>query len=1036
MKATKSILKKSILYFVAFAMFLFASLGLISISSPRFYTDAASSGLTEVELDNPSFVPSGSQSSYPIDPSSYTLIYPNFEEVDREDVNAINIGTIKRDEDDFKNLYPVPNPNSTDEEYMLVIDSNYSANVGYIMSNAISMDADLNYMISVDVYTNASGIAELYLVDSDTNEKLSSILFAGRANSWTTYTFLIKTNDNSSSNIKLAMFHNGIGAVLFDNIVAYEFNDSMLSRVPSNATELDLNDQAVETFEMTNNSRHLYRTGVSNENSNYSYVSIDDESAFDGTNNFAFKAVNTNTTTSEYTTSDDFLSFEQNKVYKVTVKAKVVNLDGEITLSLIATDENGDIASDDLADENPEITISSNTSGEFTNGYSNFTFFIISSPSEISTYRLNVNFGGEDGATGTLYISTVSVSLTNYSTYSNASSSNTATADLSINVTIDRDNVNFLANGNFSSVQVEDSSIDYPITPSNWTVGTGRYTQAYGVVNTDSAEWEKFSSNVNYVALNNPNSPSGSPANNNILMMYNSTNDTLSYTSATKDIEKGSSARFTINIKTQHAPATLSLVSTINENEVVLTSITVDTDYEWKTVELKLNTAYQALSVSLRITLNTTNGYGYVYADNAGFNLPSGIVADYTTSVDLYNFFANSGDKTFATPTFVSGDSSNVVYGIVNTGSLNNNDVIASDDAEQRASFVSIGDKDVLAIRSTDSTYHTVNSTLGFDLTGGEYYAIKVKVFTYNHLTSEGDELDNVHASLSISGFTGAFENIITATLNSDNSISNAWREYVFYINPTSDVTASTIEFSLGSSSSECAGTVFFTDIVFDDTLENFDNVVENDYNMILEQSSSTDTDNEEDTTGDTNTEGSNSGLDSINWGYVLPTILFALAIVIAVVGVCLRKIKWKKPTKKSKNEYDRARTVSKQVYLRKATSIKEAKIRELNKQLETLTVQRNEYETNYKSDLNKLREMKIHREDKSNINKLEKEMKKNQRLASTIGVSITKVQNELSYVKSDAYMNNLIKKLATDKTNSQPKEDSAPESETDANKK
>ena len=1027
MKTINSKFKKLLTFVLTFAMLLFASQTLFHIFSSKKVAYAVSSNILEVKLDNPNFVPSGSQSSYPIEPADYTLVNADFTEIsDSENVNAENIGVIKRDEDEFKSLYPYSNPNNASEEYMLVIDSPASAHVGYVMDNAIAMSSNSNYMLTVDVFTNANGIAELYLVDSDNdNEILSSILFAGKANSWTTYTFVVKTNDNSSSNIKLAMFHNGAGAVLFDNLSAHQLNDSALSSVASDAVELDLNDQVITSYEMTSKNNYLFREGGSNlENSSYSYVLSDDKEAFDGTNEFAFRAENINKCSSLYTSSNDFLSLEQNRVYKISVKAKVIDLDGKITLSLIATNSDGDIASEDLADENPTITISSNTSSELMNNYSTFTFYVLSNPTEISNYRLSINFGGEDGAVGKLYISNVTVSYTNYSTFSNATGDNVASADLSSSTAITSDNVDeegntYLINGNFNSVEVEDYSKAYPITPSGWEVSSGNYQQYYGVVNTDSTEWAKWASS-DYTNLINPNSPSGS-FNNNILMLYNATNDTLSYTSTAKTLAVESNYRFTINIKTQNAPATISLVTTLKEKEVVLASTSVDTNFEWKTVELNLKTAYQALDVSLKITLNTSKGYGYLYADNALVNVSKNtVVADYSTSADLHDFYANNGKGDFATPNFISGESKDgVIYGIVNTNNINNNNIISSADAEQRTKFLSIGEnKNILAIRSTDTTHYTVNSTIGFDLSTDKYYSISIKVFTYNHLNQTADKLDNLTASLSISGFDGGFTNITTASLNSDNTINNGWKTYTFYINPTSDVTNANIQFSLGSASNECAGTVFFTDIEFKDDLTDFNSVSEDEYNKILAQSSNSD--ENEDTESE---EEPTNNLGNINWGYVLPTILFSLAIVIAVVGVCVRKIKWKKPVKKSKNEYDRNLTVNRQVYLRKATAIKESKLRELNKQLTNLTTQRSEYEAKYKKDLANLRDLKIKRADKSDINSVEKELKKNQRLVASIGVDISKVETEINYVKTDAYINSLIKKLSTDKTSTQQNE-------------
>ena len=126
-----------------------------------------------------------------------------------------------------------------------------------------------------------------------------------------------------------------------------------------------------------------------------------------------------------------------------------------------------------------------------------------------------------------------------------------------------------------------------------------------------------------------------------------------------------------------------------------------------------------------------------------------------------------------------------------------------------------------------------------------------------------------------------------------------------------------------------------------------------------------------------------------------------------------LRKIKFKKPVKKSKIEYDRNKTVSKQVYMRKATTERENKLRELNNDLEKLIAERTKFEEEYKKDLSKLRELKIKRASSAEITKHEREMKKNQKLSASLGVTINKINSEIEYAKTDSYLNDLMRKLA-----------------------
>ena len=62
------------------------------------------------------------------------------------------------------------------------------------------------------------------------------------------------------------------------------------------------------------------------------------------------------------------------------------------------------------------------------------------------------------------------------------------------------------------------------------------------------------------------------------------------------------------------------------------------------------------------------------------------------------------------------------------------------------------------------------------------------------------------------------------------------------------------------------------------------------------------------------------------------------------------------------------------------------------------------------------MRELKIKRAPSSEISALDKDMKKNRKLASAIGLNINKLEAELNYVKSEAYLKALIRKLSTEK--------------------
>jgi len=332
---------------------------------------------------------------------------------------------------------------------------------------------------------------------------------------------------------------------------------------------------------------------------------------------------------------------------------------------------------------------------------------------------------------------------------------------------------------------------------------------------------------------------------------------------------------------------------------------------------------------------------------------------------------------------------------------MTNNDEALTEnviDSADLVNFKKVG-SNVLAIRLNNG-YYTATANLGYSLKSedGTFYKITVSVFT-KYLTAnlaEDEELTAV--SIALANFDEKFSGIES---------NGEWTTYTFYLDP-SEANTTYVTLSLGSEEQPISGTAFFGDIEFStiDQTE-FDNAaIKSDFVKVLETVV-------EDTEDDTDTDDDTNNTTNTNWIYYIPSILFAVAIVIAIVGVMARKIRWKKPVKKSKNAYDRNTTVSKQVLMRKATTLRENKLMELNKDLSTLTAERTQYETEYKQDLATLRDMKIKRANPSDISKLEKEMKKSQKHSASIGVSINNIEAEIEYTKSEAYINSLMKKLA-----------------------
>ena len=324
-------------------------------------------------------------------------------------------------------------------------------------------------------------------------------------------------------------------------------------------------------------------------------------------------------------------------------------------------------------------------------------------------------------------------------------------------------------------------------------------------------------------------------------------------------------------------------------------------------------------------------------------------------------------------------------------------------------------DKKAIAIWSTDDVNYNITSNIGYKLSSEDdkYYKFTIDVFTQNlDANNSSTNKDLVGAGIKLTGFENTFSSIKS---------NNAWSTYTFYVKVDTDTTTY-LELSLGSENAQTKGAAFFTNINF------FDDVTADEYNAVKENSmvkilKVEQTTSDSESTEETPEETKENKISNTTWIYLIPSILTAL-IVIAIVGFAVRKIKLKNPfKKKSKTVYDRNKTLSVQYYTRKATTLRETKILELNADWKKINEERKQYEDDYKQGLTKLREMKIKRANSAEIAKLEKELKKTQKLSSSLGLTANKIADELKYVKTDMYLNALVKKLSREQTSTSEEE-------------
>lgn len=1019
MKSKNNVLRKFLSVFAVFILTILASLTMFSFKlTPSFALSVDNSNFADGMTDN---------TSTPSSPNSYTFVDSSFKSVSYNpqstsaDQPKINAGVVNIEDQGYAKA------SSVQDDYALMIsskkgESSYTVKYGY-MSTEFKLDAESYYRVAVDIYNdNVNSLASLYLVD-ESNNAYASYEHIGKSNTWTTYMFLVKTNDLASQKLKLALFLDGNGTVLFDSVRVEElssqqFEDQRTTHASTSKYIAPTNDNVIETKTFTKTN---LTSVFANSDTTRELVDVSD-----GYFDTAIKIKNSTSTYSQYTTADDFLIFEQNRVYRVTISVKTTNLSGKVSLRLVQTGLTKDADGNDIYDTDNDhtLSISNNTSSSITNNFSKYSFFVNSHPLKTTTFKLVVSFGDSStNASGEVYLSGAIVTSANYSNFEEVSTGTTAQKINLASKVVDLDSDTkslMVTNGNFNAVKTTDYTKVYPATPDNWTVTQGTNSQLYGVVNTKTEEFEKFVNNNTFTGT--ATNPSNGSESNNVLMMYNSTTDTLTYSSATdKALDAKTYHRFSLNVLTQRSALNIYLVANINEREVVLSSIkNVTTDGNWHNVDLYINTGIHTLNVGIKVEMKTT-GYGFAYLDDATFDFAlreGGVIftqptetqfnsinavnygLSHVAKVDLANLLETESTERYATPLhFNENEQENVDFGIINLENEDDVRYVLDNTAQNYQNFVNLTNKNVLAIHAKDYILTTYLTNIGYRFESNKYYVVSVKVYT-QHLQSTGKDFG---LGLAIENFQDTFKKI-----NTETETENGWKTYKFYINPT-DATTSTLQIIFGNETADLKGDAFIGDISIEE-VESTDFITKSTDSALLLTTPKTDDNNtDDDTKTDETTKSNNTA-----WIIAIPTILTGLAIILAVVGVTLRKVKFKKRVKKTKNAYDRNSKQSQQIYMRKATTMREERLRELNKQLDTLQVERAQYEEQYKKDLSTLRQLKIKRAPANEISKLEKDMKLNQRHSSQIGSSIRNIELEIEYTNSNEFMQQAVKKLSS----------------------
>ncbi len=919
------------------------------------------------------------------------------------------------DTETYKTSKPnMPNPDKTSEAYFrnLMINShNGAGKLGY-KSQSFTLAANSYYEISVYVYTQktqqtenydeSDARASIYLTGllDDTDEKYYNTKFEyfSTLGAWETYTFYVDTNDSKTVNVELwlgsktanvqgAVFYNNVKVVRYsedyyiENILeqyadsaddeSNNYNIISLSKpytlpvANSNFEEITLWDRISTKY--TSNEKQFAKIVDVN-----SYSETIDESTkinnpgSDCSANNDNALVMFNKTDAYQAVESTPISIESQKYYKLSFFAKSdCNVGNGATVKLVekTDDEDPITATLSLA---TTVTKDSNT---FRNDWTEYSFYIYGPSNSNKEATIQIWLGTTDSETsGYVYVDDFRLQSIDYQTYTNNSSSTNCTA-FNLNNGEDKYSV---TNGSFDKTENETNTDTYPLVPTGWT-RTGKTTNTFsGVIKTNEQHFENHLAQygtpgmypVQLSALTEYTS-----TDNNVLMIGSSAeNNVQTYTSNDLSMSSNSYYRISLFVATQYSQERINtgarLKITSGDNVICDYFNIYYTDNNWHRIEVLFKTG--TTSHTAKINLIFENTTGYVFFDEVRFETIEEIVytdsslRDPSVKTVIVDLSAETFDNRTYNRQYKNHNTLQEVNNWTPTSTLTEDDKIGVE-----SGIIQLGDsrlnnvttplsnnKNVLYISSLHDIYYGYISPEAYSFDAKTYYKISINVLTNNLV--QDDPQDNIMYGATIK-LTDSKEIYISGI-----STNGEWQEYAIYV-CLEESLESTITLSLGANEQLTSGKVLFDNLVVksidkdtytSETSESASNTIKS----FINYKESEDTNDQEDDAWENN----------FNW-LIIPSLITALAIILAVICYYIRKIRFNRKPKVRTN-YDRRKTLDKHIDQKEKIELRRKIIAELNAELISIDQEIEDY--------NKLAEEKLE-EIKTKLHSEQEEIKK-----------------------------------------------------------
>ncbi len=863
----------------------------------------------------------------------------------------------------------------------LMINAPYAAGkAGYKTSSNITLNAGSFYRFNVVLKTitatntesDTNGYANEFdsrasiyvrgLSDSTAHaqiEMIDSSLTGDTVTGWATYSIYIQTKATASESVTLELWlgsegQASVGAVFFNSVSLTRFSKDAFEKditsngILANKQVVRLGDEATASTVTNGNFDQAYNIGWTTVEASNDQLGDQVIQTVNIKNNADIKMITNNGLADKDIPTTSNLQHESNNnallMYNpsadnygvIESEPITIRQHGYYRLSVWAYCNSAEstapsmqlVDKSDLGVESAQLSVSTsaNTSSTsdsyFTGGWTQYTYYIYGPANSDGQVALRLQLGTKTNPVkGYVFFDDVELRAISYQEYSAGNSkSNSKIFNYNTETT------NFqVENDDFNITQNADSNITYPLLPSSWKANTSEYNSKSGVINTDATHFDANLTNYSEGGLypHNPGTISGKESNNNVLMIGNLAEDMNQYyTSNSITLASKSYYKFTAYVATNAYSTTGGANLKLYTSNQSIFEYTGLRSSAWKQIVLYIATGENSLTVNIDLGM-TAKGYAFfdeILVDSSSESAFNDAVNNATVNtINLQNeSFENISvgtDQYLFTPSNYTGTNHSDAQVEAGVADLTRNPFDAF-------STTAVDGKNALYINTDTDTYYSYTSNANYTLDADKYYKLTTYVQTNNihHTSNDADGVYGASIRLNYGDKVETFYGIDTV-----NGNTNGWKEYSFYIK-VQDSTTATLELALGSELGQVSGLALFDNITLS-TIEQseYDSADNNKDNVIKINTTASNTDNGE------QPEDTFDG--TFDW-YLIPSLITAVAILIALVGSVVKKINWKRGTK-VETTYDRRSSLDQQLTRREQIEARKEMIANLQSDLD-----------------------------------------------------------------------------------------------------